>query len=493
MVDEKISESPKSCAYGNYMTMDERLSKWTAYACAALYVNSPLTDDISKLFNEIENKAIIGDDLIDASTFVHHFYYVKQRNESRLNKYGFIGTIALLSGIVLFFRGDTGYVLLLLILIFIIVFLMTIADSNSDYEMAKQLIQKTSLDESDLPPLKPKYEKKALQAKNWICHNVVYHSGYSPFIGLGERIGGWSFTVNIDKPKIRFGDANTISPFQLGELYENVADEINKLNFSNLRIDNKVFISGNSIRDNKILMESYYGPLCTKIEENLLTEFIKHKRSDGRFYKIISIELDNFSGKLTALIRFYKNESVLYAEALFFALSLRVMDYNTFRNWKIFELHYQNIFSNLFFVAIGNFIKGIFYPLTLYGQISKRSLERKRKKEIERTIEAMPHYDYGAVESVNYIIRSDLQNFNQDQDFNMYMKIIEKRLLDNIESFLSSKGIDTKEFSERETNILNNGVMISGGSIEAQNLVVGNKATVKTGVKRKNEKENADK
>jgi hypothetical protein len=50
------------------------------------------------------------------------------------------------------------------------------------------------------------------------------------------------------------------------------------------------------------------------------------------------------------------------------------------------------------------------------------------------------------------------------------------QILDTIVDFLDSRNVDTSEIKERRTTILNNGVIMSGGSIQAQSVAVGRDA-----------------
>lgn len=56
------------------------------------------------------------------------------------------------------------------------------------------------------------------------------------------------------------------------------------------------------------------------------------------------------------------------------------------------------------------------------------------------------------------------------------MKAIERRILDTITEFLEARNIDTSDIKERRTTILNHGVIITGGSIQAEALAVGDKS-----------------
>ena len=64
----------------------------------------------------------------------------------------------------------------------------------------------------------------------------------------------------------------------------------------------------------------------------------------------------------------------------------------------------------------------------------------------------------------------------QRLDKEMHVKIVERRVLDAIVSFLDEHGVDTSELKHRRETILNQGVMISGGDVKFENTQVGSRA-----------------
>jgi hypothetical protein len=67
----------------------------------------------------------------------------------------------------------------------------------------------------------------------------------------------------------------------------------------------------------------------------------------------------------------------------------------------------------------------------------------------------------------------------QAQDVIQHSKIIERRLIATIGEYLTETGVNTSEFVQRTTVILNNGVMNTGsGTISADNLAVGTNSAV---------------
>jgi hypothetical protein len=63
----------------------------------------------------------------------------------------------------------------------------------------------------------------------------------------------------------------------------------------------------------------------------------------------------------------------------------------------------------------------------------------------------------------------------------MFGKVIERRMLDSITDFLDRHDIDTSDLKQRESTILNNGVLMTGGSLQAGSMAVGTRARAMAG------------
>jgi hypothetical protein len=467
---------------------------WTGYVCASLYIGH-LKKDIN-LFDVIEKRAILSDDLIDVPQFAHHYFFVKQQRQIRGIKYGIIVSLSFIintatffrdfhhtsldSYIAIYYKNFSDYLpnILIFIATFLAVWILTLIDIRKNYRMAKSLIENGI---SDLPKIKPKYQKDVDEIKKWICKNIICYSGYSPFVGVGFKIGGWDFALDIDKPKTT-AESRPILGFETVEIYIEIKDKIKRLNLPKLQVENKIIIAGNKVRDNTMFFDG--SNIKKKFDTESVTQFASNKMSEGRFYTNIFIDSEDDSGRFNTYLRFFKNDSILHTEVAFFALPLRIKDYKLYKNWKIFELNDGNRIIESFVKAVINFILGMFFIFKLLtkldGIFTRHIKEENAEKNIEKSIEENPSYDFGAKEHINQIITGSFDDFCRDQDFFMHMKIIEKRILNTIEEFLASKGIDTKDFRERETNILNNGIIISGSKLNAQNLAIGDKAKIKT-------------
>jgi hypothetical protein len=114
----------------------------------------------------------------------------------------------------------------------------------------------------------------------------------------------------------------------------------------------------------------------------------------------------------------------------------------------------------------------------------RRPIQRwLRRRQTRRVIRENAAYNYGATQSVRESAMSwHYQKYFQKLDTDLYRKVIEQTLLDSIIDFLDGKNIDTSELRERQTTILNNGVMISGSSVSGGSFAAGARARVMSAV-----------
>ena len=111
-------------------------------------------------------------------------------------------------------------------------------------------------------------------------------------------------------------------------------------------------------------------------------------------------------------------------------------------------------------------------------------MQQARRRGRERKA---PTFDYGATLSLREHVRSpNYRHYFQKLDQEMYVKLVEQQVFESIVSFLDQHDIDTSELKERQTTVLNQGVIMSGGRIDAGSVAVGSGATAQAGSPRRN-------
>ena len=317
--------------------------------------------------------------------------------------------------------------------------------------------------------------------------NLIVYSGYSPFVGSGIDVGGWSFVVDIDKGKKVLDKSLTPKDFDLSEIYAQVDDEIKGLNIPNLVVKDKVFINGKRVRGNPDLLPNKLGNPVNNVSQEFMDEVINEDNKEARFYRVI--QATDWGGDLvlTAFLRFQKSYKSLFVENNYFILPPISEEFKVVDSIKETSgiSHFLGWLIERLLVTFGHSLLSIFKVFSYVGE-AFGEIFGGQKKAMRKIVKTSPDYDYGAKTSIREAISQTLysQHF-QKLDKERYIKIIEKRIFSLIGDFLDSKNIDTSEFRERETNILNQGVIVTGGNLSGENIAVGKGSKINIGKKNK--------
>jgi hypothetical protein len=286
------------------------------------------------------------------------------------------------------------------------------------------------------------------------CNAVVY-SGFSPFVGSGIDIGGWSFAVNTARTREKLGEINETKPFAVQDLYSHIAISLKKLALERTTIQDKVFVNGQEIRgDQRFLPTPFQRPIM-RVSPDEIANLIGSQSDIARHYQCIRIIGWQGEIVLSIFLRFVKLPQSLYMEASYFLLTPLKEEYR-----KIDEIEPHPTWRQILSLIMESFLKTIFLfsfwgsLMLLLGEAYRPYSRWRKQKTDRRLIRENPMFDYGATSSIREVASA-----------NSYRHY-----------FLDDHNIDTSELQARQDAILNNGVIVTGGSIEAQNLSVGAKA-----------------
>jgi len=118
-----------------------------------------------------------------------------------------------------------------------------------------------------------------------------------------------------------------------------------------------------------------------------------------------------------------------------------------------------------------------FTPLIMCARLSEWLKKLRTKWMRRRTIKESVQFDYGAGQGHRQAFSSGkYTHYFQTADGAFYTQVLEKSILDNIITFLEKHRIDTSDLRERQTVIMNSGLMVQGGNVNAESLAVGSGA-----------------
>ncbi|WP_155129287.1 hypothetical protein [[Actinomadura] parvosata] len=320
-------------------------------------------------------------------------------------------------------------------------------------------------------PVKPLLRRRIAQIEELTRGNLSIYRKFEPFTGYGQVIGGWSFAIDVTKP--RYEGAPT-KPFEVHDIRERVAAQVRALNWKGLEVTDRIFVSGRDVWKDDGYVDDTGCPLPgvgdTKIDE-LLAE------RDGRARPYTVIRLIGWDGELalTIFLRFAIVQQNLFIEAshsVLTPLQARFHKYDKVRPirsaWSLAWLAVRSI--------------GLFGGvMDVFGHLSEFVRDRSALAE-----PAVAPQDRSFNHGASYCVREEAsdsryQRYFQKLDSEMYTKVVEQRIFDAMVEFLDERNVHTGELIERQTTILNNGVLVTGGSsISGSSVAAGDNAQATT-------------
>jgi Inner membrane component of T3SS, cytoplasmic domain len=289
--------------------------------------------------------------------------------------------------------------------------------------------------------------------------NVVAYSGYKPFAGAGYYKGGWSFVVDARKGA---NDTSKLTPspkrlqpqeFTISSLYTAVERDVLALGLKNvIEIEGKLYTRGQYLPEHKDFFDSMGIRPLTSVAPEVIEDYKEHPTEDVRYYQCLRFNFWRGEMIFTAFLRFVMRGKELFTEIDYLLLPPMQEEYQWIDKKeftppisKIWQLYKRSLDApiKVWFGAPFRLLRGYFYTA--------------EQRKLTRIALNNPAFDYGASTSLRQFASDDQYHlFFQKLDEQMFLKIIEKQILETIINFLDAHQIDTTELRQREQVILNN-------------------------------------
>lgn len=310
--------------------------------------------------------------------------------------------------------------------------------------------------------------------------NITVYSGFSPFVGAGTELGGWSFALDTSDGKSELGHVRTPEPFTLEQLYAHVAGALSQLSGTGVAIDDQIYVDGREIREDPRFLRQPLERPRTDADPELLASVMTGSDEHIRFYKRIRVYAWRGELVVTMFLRFTQVDDKLFTEVNYTLLPPLARGYR--RADEIARsLSWRRRLKIAWEALLATPFLWLAAPFALVEAATAPYKHWRERRRWRREVLEKPAFDYGAGPTLRERTSSpNFDNYFQKLDSEMFQKIVERQLLDGLIEFLDDHGIDTSDLKERETAILNNGVIVTGGSIHAESLAVGRRARATT-------------
>ena len=442
------------------------------YLAAALMYDGDLRDKIIRMFEE-EHRALAPEFDLDITRLAMLSYALRSRERTINLIYLAIFVLACVAALF-----GIGFAVITLVLAGAIAYF--VEHHELTYHLKPHLREESYDLEAFERRLQDHNQGNALPRQVSIdAQNLLIYRGFNPFVGAGAPLGGWSFAVSIDKPKAELGQSKEMIPFSMREIWEAAQTSLENCGFLHARFRNMLVVSGKAIRNKEWILPSIYDMPVDHASAEQLDAFYDSNDPGLRLYKWIGVSDEGRQILFSYFLRLTRSGNQLYVEAVRFLLTPIMQKYRAIDevaqpgDWGKATLVLTSLVLGPLVAILGVFTGG----LTILDWLSERDLfgrrARKQIKEIERNV----RYDFGAGASLREQVSSETyDHFFQMLDKERYAKILDKEILASIASFLDAHNIDTSDIKERQTTVLNNGVIVQGGEVRAEALAVGSGA-----------------
>ncbi|MFI6815678.1 hypothetical protein ACIBG7_24960 [Nonomuraea sp. NPDC050328] len=290
--------------------------------------------------------------------------------------------------------------------------------------------------------------------------NITIYRGFKPFRGYGKVIGGWSFAIDITKPREPYKDCVL---FDVHEIRDHVQRQVEALEWLGLRVEERIFVSG---RDGQAFIDAGGRPRAL-VESDEVRQLLTKLDNRARPYTVIRLVGWDGELALTIFLRFVVVKRNLFIEAshsILTPLKDRFRGHDQLKRVEGWGYLWEALRSIRLFCR----------PMSAFPHLAERLDDMRALSEGTEAFED-PSFDHGVFFSIREWASDErYQRYFQKLDSEMYTKVVEQRIFDALVQFLDDHRIDTGELVQRQTTILNNGVMVTGnGSISAQNIAAG--------------------
>jgi hypothetical protein len=441
----------------------------TRLMCAAAYLDSTFAQEVIEEIVEEPFRAVQVPAGVDIAPVVRHCLAAQRQKTIRDLVLMGIFVVAVLLSLM-------TQSVLLLALGFVLGWLTVLADQwSSTFNVATKKLGAAQFDPDAAPGVGDAAvnERLADLARRQRGNAVVY-SGFNPFSSAGFDLDGWSFVIDLRKGAERLGERAEPTGFTPREMYDAISASMERLGLEGFSIDDRVYVHGTDIRDDRTLLPEVVGRPATDLPVADLEAYIQAPTHRVRHYR--RFQVVDWRGELvvTLFLRLSIHEGRLFAELSRFVLPPLRREYR-----RIDGINDELTLRQVAALLRRSVTMTLPLGLRSFGTAIRPFLRMQAQAKRERQVRRDYFYDYGSRPTVLDRARSsDYTRYFQKLDKEMHLKLLDRTLLDATVEFLDAHGVDTGELVERRDTIINHGIMVPGGSVTAHNLAVGQNAGI---------------
>jgi hypothetical protein len=319
----------------------------------------------------------------------------------------------------------------------------------------------------------------ALESSNVIVFSGLSH-GITPFTGSGKQISSWSITMDIASAGCDDdGGLRRIERFDAADLHDWLAREVPDNTLPGLTSSERLYVSGVSAPLVPHLVPKPRRAPRPRIPDAVLTNVLRSPTDYARTY--LCFEKCAWGGQFvfSYLFRAEILRKTLFVEGVALAmlpLADRFCGAERIPVETSARISYclRSIVPDLLVALLGRILA------RLVRVAAKRPSAEGRQPTPGTDMDVV--VDYGAINSIRALAATDkMPWYFVSVDEEMYLSVLQRRILENTVRFLREHGVDTSEFERQQTKIINRthfGNILNIGNVSGSGNVFGDNARV---------------
>lgn len=311
--------------------------------------------------------------------------------------------------------------------------------------------------------------------------NLVVFSGDAAFVGSGKLLGQEQIVIDTSHSKQGADDSpGDPIPFTNTDVHRAIAQAVENIKLPGLNVVERVFVNGKHVRGNRALQPHPLEPPIASVSEELLFAATEHPTADARSY--VCAEIHGWQGQLvvTMFARAVHAGGWLYIEYSFYLLPPIASAYT-----RVDLLYSDSLTHRLRHTSSWSLARTVPYLLAAPFSLAKHRGEAVLWNSHESAQGYVIHrgqtFDYGALRSIREeASRHGSQHYFIKRDITMYVLLLQKSLLREMEKFLDEHNVATADFKDQAKIIIdesNKYYSVHIGNVSDSNFAVGEKAS----------------
>lgn len=346
--------------------------------------------------------------------------------------------------------------------------------------LAGQMLRDRFVAEMAPDPTKERVNARLQAAAARKSGNLVVFRGQAAFSGSGNRIGQEQVIIDVSRGKPGDDDSPRAPvPFTNKEVHTAIAEAMAGIKLPGLNVTERVFVNGRHVRGNSGLQRQPLEPPLASVSPPLLRSATEHPTADARAY--VCAEIHGWQGQLvvTMFTRAVHTGGWLYVEYSFYLLPPIDAMY-TAVDFLYDEPLSSRVRKTSWWSAARTVPYLLFSPFSLARQRAEMFLWDARQSGQGYLIKRGQSFDYGALRSIREAAsQRGRGHYFISRDITMYLLLLQKSLLREIENFLDAHNIATAEFKEQAKVIIdasNKNYSVHIGNVSDSTFAVGDQA-----------------